>query len=726
MSKQGFFQPLTFDPEINDDFKSTFELLEYTNTSVFITGKAGTGKSTLLKYFYFNSRKNLVLLAPTGIAALNIGGMTIHRFFHFPPTPINPDDVGVIRDELYKAIDTIVIDEISMVRADLLDGIDRSMRLNGRDPFLPFGGVQMVFFGDLYQLSPIVSDEEEAKYLSTHYDNPWFFSAHALRNYDLKYIELNKVYRQKDVLFINLLDRIRKNEFLSSDLDLLNSQHEVFSPLIDDDVITLTCTKKKSHILNCQKLSKLSTQKYTYFGKIEGEFPKKILPVDCELHLKIGAHVMFVNNDPSRRWVNGTMGKISKLDEESIEVEVQVEGEHYFYDVERFSWEIPKYKYDFSKRRINIEIIGRFTQFPLKLAWAVTIHKSQGLTFDKLKVDLENGAFTIGQVYVALSRSTSLNGIILIRPVAASDIKVDITINRFLKNIKFLTISEIKSIIQSIKFNNELYSLNSISDNITHANGNEIIAQPHFSSDPTTSNKARDTIQNEGGLIISGAQFDNEPRTMYQPRQENIQSVINGSEKYLDRLSISIANTNSIRNAASTKPIKFHDQRPWIIKLKERYPDEIRGLKVLGVFCILLLVFLFFKSLLSGTFSVDVSPVQSANIVVSTKSAIYIFPTQTRTKAPPTKSSKPTSVATKTEVNHDACLDIVSSLSIRECPGNNYKVIDYLLKGECVNIVGRDKTKTWGMIEKGGWVNIAYLDYDAEFIKLPILACVED
>lgn len=426
--------------EINGDFENALYLLENTQDCIFITGKAGTGKSTLLRYFVANTRKQVVVLAFTGIAALNIGGVTIHSFFKFPPRPLTEDDIKESPDkEMYKAIDTIVIDEISMVRADLLDGIDKFLRINGRDPKKPFGGIQIIFFGDLFQLPPIVTDEAEAQFFATIYQSPWFFDAHVLQSHPHKLIELTKVYRQKDDGFIALLDAIRTGNFDGSHIQKINQRFNLLQPSNENAPnITLTSTNKIAYQINEAELNKLPCPEFTYTSVIEGDFPMKAFPTNTVLHLKQGAQVMFVKNDANHRWVNGTIGKVNRLDNESICVEVTYEDNSLIYNVPKEKWEILRYKFDFVGRKLETEVIGAFTQYPLRLAWAVTIHKSQGLTFDKIIIDLGDGAFAHGQTYVALSRCTSLEGIFLKQRIRRSDIRVASDVNRYFSNVHIL------------------------------------------------------------------------------------------------------------------------------------------------------------------------------------------------------------------------------------------------------------------------------------------------
>lgn len=408
--------------ELNDDFKKAIDMMENNKESVYITGNAGTGKSTLLKYFRFTTKKNVAVLAPTGLAAINIGGQTIHSFFKFPPKLIKTSDIKRARNALlFKNLDAIVIDEVSMVRADLMDGIDYSLRLNRGNMDIPFGGVQMVFFGDLFQLPPVVKESEEQKFIDKTYGGPYFFCSTALKGSNFKFIDLKKIYRQVDSSFVKLLNGIRENKIDSSLLDFLNSR--VISSqkdIIKDDFITLTTTNEKANNINESFLNQISDKEFVYQASIKGEF-KSAYPTEPTLRLKKGARVMLLKNDPGKRWVNGTICTISSLNNDNILVDIRGES----YEVIRETWEKIKYDYDRDKNRIEETVIGSFTQFPIRLAWAITIHKSQGQTFDKVFIDLGEGAFTHGQTYVALSRSTSFEGIKLKRPVYLSDVIFD-------------------------------------------------------------------------------------------------------------------------------------------------------------------------------------------------------------------------------------------------------------------------------------------------------------
>lgn len=419
------------DFEFNDEFRATFELLENSREHVFVTGKAGTGKSTLLEYFRMNTRKNIVVLAPTGVAAIKVHGQTIHSFFRFPPRFILRDHIKrLYKDDLMRRIDAVVIDEASMVRADLLDGIDSALRLNRDEMNSGFGGARIILFGDLFQLPPVVNKEFEG-ILKQRYASPYFFSANVFREIKLRTIDLSKIYRQKDEKFISLLNKVREKTCTADDLFGLNKKVENDMAGADEEIVTLTATNSVAENINKKRLAQISREEFTYLAEIEGEFKEKDYPVEKDITLKVGAQVIMVKNDPKKQWVNGTICRVVELSDSLIRVSI----DHKICDVPKMAWEKIRYSHNKKTDNIEEEVIGSFRQYPIKLAWAITIHKSQGQTFDKVMIDIGRGAFTHGQTYVALSRCRDLEGIRLKRPIAESDIIFDNKIYDFMNSI---------------------------------------------------------------------------------------------------------------------------------------------------------------------------------------------------------------------------------------------------------------------------------------------------
>lgn len=415
---------------VTDQFQEAFDLLENTSKNLFITGKAGTGKTTFLEHFRKNTKKKIAVVAPTGIAAINVRGQTIHSFFRFKPRFIDTSTIGKARKDLrklYNKLDVLVIDEISMVRADLFDAIEAFMKINGKDPNKPFGGCQICIIGDLFQLPPVLTQEENDIFYD-RYDNPFFFGAKSFQKEDFSFIEFTKIFRQSEQVFINLLNKIRDNSLDKEALELINQR--VDSCRDQDDAIILSSTNRIADIINQQRLDKIKLPEYEFKAEVTGEFEQASqVPAPTELVLKEGAQVMFLKNDLSKRWVNGTIGKVSRISGNSIFVIVD-ENE---FEVPQDKWELIKYEYSEEKGEIAEVVKGSFKQFPLQLAWAITIHKSQSKTFDKVIVDLGNGAFASGQAYVALSRCRTFNGLKLTRPLKTSDIICDNSITEFLK-----------------------------------------------------------------------------------------------------------------------------------------------------------------------------------------------------------------------------------------------------------------------------------------------------
>jgi len=413
--------------ELNEDFKYTLDIIEKSRRNVFITGRAGTGKSTLLQLFRNTTRKKTVVLAPTGVAALNVKGQTIHSFFNFPGKPLHRKDIRRRKNhKLYKNIDVLIIDEISMVRADLLDNIDYFLRVNRDNVIDPFGGVQVVFFGDLFQLPPIVSSDAEKALFESFYDTPYFFSAKVYGDdFQMETIELRKTYRQESRHFLRLLEAVRLNQLDYDDLEDLNDRYD---PDFESDDLYITLSPRNAVVdqINQRALKKLHELPVSFMATVTGKFNPKLFPTEPVLQLKLGAQVMFVKNDPKRRFVNGTIGKVIKLDQDNIRVLIEDKNGTKHIDVERLEWEIQHYKVDKEDQtKIESETVGTFKQYPLKLAWGITIHKSQGKTFDKVIIDLGRGAFEHGQTYVALSRCRTLEGIVLKAQIRPRDIIVD-------------------------------------------------------------------------------------------------------------------------------------------------------------------------------------------------------------------------------------------------------------------------------------------------------------
>lgn len=424
------------DIKLSFEQQKLFEKLENNNNHIFITGKAGTGKSILLQYFKKNSSKRLVVVAPTGVAALNVGGQTIHSLFRIPPEFITKDKLRLTSKTalLLRNIDAVVIDEISMVRADLMDAIDHLLR-QARSNNIPFGGVQIVMFGDLYQLPPVVHDAELHKYFADNHGGYYFFNAHAWKDSLPEIYELSTIFRQKDETFKEILNDIRKGNIKDQTLSLLNSRVSAETP--EDGIITLVTTNSLVSEINHQRLAQLDEKLKEYRAIITGNLQQSSFPTEEVLRLKKSAQVMLLKNDREKRWVNGTLGYIASLSSDEVKVNI----DNIVYSVPRETWSKIRYYYNQEKRIVEEEVISSFTQFPLRLAWAVTVHKSQGQTYGLVAVDMGDGAFAHGQTYVALSRCRSLEGLYLKRGIINKDIIVDTAVINFMNKAKVLEVN---------------------------------------------------------------------------------------------------------------------------------------------------------------------------------------------------------------------------------------------------------------------------------------------
>ncbi len=419
------------DIEVTENYIKIQRLIENGCPIIFVTGKAGTGKSTLIFYFQNILKKRIAVVAPTGVAALQVKGATIHSFFHFPPKLIDSEDIKkVFNRELYSKLELLIIDEISMVRADIIDGIDEFLRTN-RANEKPFGGVQLLLIGDLFQLPPVVNEEERKALRAKGYLSEYFFSALTLQNVDMAPVELTKVFRQEDGEFVDLLNSIRLAENVDHSLQEINARCKPdYEPKSE---ITLTSTNDLADQKNIKELAALPSQEYIFQGTFKGKFSlsKDRVPSPLQLKLKVGAQVMFTKSGEHKRWVNGTLGIVKSLSSSSIRVEIISDSPGTIYDVPKATWEKYQYEYDADQDKIVSKVVGEYTQYPLMLAWGITIHKSQGKTLSKVFIDMGSGAFVPGQVYVALSRVQFLSDIHMARPIKISEVTCDPQIKRF-------------------------------------------------------------------------------------------------------------------------------------------------------------------------------------------------------------------------------------------------------------------------------------------------------
>ena len=416
--------------ELSPEQAAVFAAIETTQEHIFVTGRAGTGKSTLLNHLSWQTSKQVVICAPTGVAALNVGGQTIHSLFRLPIGVIADHEIeqGADVRKVLNTIDTLVIDEVSMVNADLLDAVDRSLRMARTRRHEAFGGVQLVLFGDPYQLAPVPGDADERAYFADHYESMWFFDAKVWNETDLTIYELATVHRQHEAEFRYMLNAVRHGQVTKEIADRLNATGARTPP--STEIITLATTNATVNRINAINLAKLPGKSRIARADVAGDFGGRAFPADEELELKLGAQVMFLRNDADQRWVNGSVGVVTRIGQT---VFVEVDGEEH--EVQPSTWEKYKYSYSAATKELKKDIVAEFTQFPLRLAWGVTIHKSQGKTYERAVVDLGQRSFAPGQTYVALSRISSLDGLYLSRDLRPSDILVDENVTRFMSRV---------------------------------------------------------------------------------------------------------------------------------------------------------------------------------------------------------------------------------------------------------------------------------------------------
>ena len=524
----------------NPEFQDAWGIIQKTNRSVFLTGKAGTGKSTFLRYIRANTKKKTVVLAPTGIAAVNVGGQTLHSFFKIPFKPLLPDDpdIGNVsrlrkmlrytkeKVKLIRELELIIIDEISMVRSDIIDFVDRVLRVYSGNMREPFGGKQLLLVGDIFQLEPVVTHDMR-DILRRFYKNFFFFNARAFDQINLVSIELRKIYRQSDNDFISLLDRVRVNRATVADITQLNRRCNPNYQEVGGNELAVTLATRRDTVdsINDEHMQALKTPEHVFEGKTEGDFPENSLPTARLLVLKEGAQVIFIRNDKDGRWCNGTIGKVTRLTSEHVFVALENGDEM---EVMPEIWENMQYTYNEKEKKVEEKVLGSFKQIPIKPAWALTVHKSQGLTFNHVVIDFAGGAFTGGQTYVALSRCTSLEGITLLKPLSERDIIVNMAVVDF-----------------SRQFNNRQI----INDAMEQERANMLYRRAVHAFDHnefdecvrcfTEAMKIKDNIQNDAvkRLIVRKLnRFKQQLRTI-----ERLQEVIDSQQKMLRELALEYA-----------------------------------------------------------------------------------------------------------------------------------------------------------------------------------------
>jgi len=541
----------------NEFFQITTELVNQSNRNIFLTGKAGTGKTTFLKYIKENCYKQMAVVAPTGVAAINAGGVTMHSFFQLPFAPYIPSDGGfnkrneevadrssllnrlrmtTEKKRVIQELELLIIDEISMVRCDMLDAMDTILRHIRRRYHEKFGGVQVLFIGDMFQLPPVIKDVEW-NLLKDYYNSPYFFDSHVIREEQPVFIEFNKIYRQSEKNFINLLNQVRNNEVDETGMELMERR---FNPSFryskEDGYIILTTHNERARIKNVKELNKLNHPLFSFEAEIKGDFPETAYPADLRLQLKVGAQVMFIKNDTEkiRRYYNGKIGVVTELDNEKIVVQCKDEPDEI--EVKKETWENIRYTVDKSTRKLNEDVLGSFIQYPLRLAWAITIHKSQGLTFDKVIIDAGE-AFAPGQVYVALSRCTTLDGIVLQSRIKTNGLFTNSRIVRFSQNNN--SSNSLAAELEESKRNYQLRVISSLFDfNAAVAEIKELIK---YIGDNRDSFKEESIIWMEelmtkiNTLQTTGAKFQNQIQQLFT--QDNNPE---GNEKLIERLNAGV------------------------------------------------------------------------------------------------------------------------------------------------------------------------------------------